>query len=259
MISWFINLNYVLKALIATTFTFLVTALGAGIVYFFKNINKLVMDMMLGSAAGIMLAASYFSLLAPAILACKELSITTYILPSLGFIFGGVILYITDKVFDKIMSKKEKRVFKLVSSITIHNIPEGLAVGVAFGSVAYHINGATLLSAVLLTIGIGLQNFPEGSAISLPLMRDGMSKRKAFIIGSLSAVVEPIFGIIGAYLVVVMRLFMPFFLSFAAGAMIYVVITELVPESQASEKKDLMALASIVGFTIMMVLDVALG
>ena len=147
----------------------------------------------------------------------------------------------------------------LISSITIHNIPEGMAVGIAFGSIYYGINGATTLSAIMLAIGIGLQNFPEGSAVSIPLLREGMSRKKAFIYGSLSAIVEPIFGVLGAILILKIRILLPFFLSFAAGAMIYVVVSELIPESQTNEKKDLMAIFTIIGFSVMMILDVALG
>ena len=147
----------------------------------------------------------------------------------------------------------------LISSITIHNIPEGLAVGIAFGSVFYGIEGANILSAIMLAIGIGLQNFPEGSAVSIPLLREGMNRKKAFFYGSLSAIVEPIFGVIGAILVLKVRILLPFFLSFAAGAMIYVVVSELIPESQSNEKKNLMAIFTIIGFSIMMILDVALG
>ena len=147
----------------------------------------------------------------------------------------------------------------LVSSITIHNIPEGLAVGIAFGSIYYGLTGATTISAILLAIGIGLQNFPEGSAVSIPLLREGMSRKKAFFYGQLSAIVEPIFGVIGAILVLKVRTLLPFFLSFAAGAMIYVVVSELIPESQSNKKKEVMAIFTIIGFTIMMILDVALG
>ena len=147
----------------------------------------------------------------------------------------------------------------LISSITIHNIPEGMAVGIAFGSIYYGIEGATIISAIMLAIGIGLQNFPEGSAVSIPLLREGMSRKKAFIYGSLSAIVEPIFGVLGAILILKIRILLPFFLSFAAGAMIYVVVSELIPESQTNEKKDLMAIFTIIGFSVMMILDVALG
>ena len=259
MFNWFINLNYVEKALIATIFTYLVTLLGASIVFFFKSIKKSVMDGMLGFAAGVMTSASYFSLIAPAIETSTILGLNSWLITTIGFLSGGIILFIADKIFDHLLSKKNKRILKLISSITIHNIPEGLAVGIAFGSIAYNIEGATLLSALMLALGIGLQNFPEGSAVSIPLLREGMTRKKAFFYGQLSAIVEPIFGVIGAILVLKIRLLLPFFLSFAAGAMIYVVVSELIPESQTNEKKDLMALFTIIGFAVMMVLDVALG
>ena len=259
MFDWFINLNYVIEALIATIFTYLVTVLGASIVFFFKNINKNIMDAMLGFAAGVMTSASYFSLLAPAIDTSGELGQSSWLITTAGFLAGGLLLFIADKIFDRLLNKKSKRILKLISSITIHNIPEGLAVGIAFGAVAYGISGATILSAIMLTLGIGLQNFPEGSAVSIPLLREGMSRKKAFLYGGLSAIVEPIGGTIGAILVLKMRALLPFFLSFAAGAMIYVVVSELVPESQTNEKKDLMAFFTIIGFSIMMILDVALG
>lgn len=259
MFNWFINLNCVYQALIATLFTFFVTMLGAAIVFFFKSVSKNIMDSMLGASAGVMIAASFFSLLGPAIDTCYELGIIPWLITFIGFFCGGLLLFICDKVFNKIVSKSDKRILMLISSITIHNIPEGMAVGIAFGSIYYGINGSNLLSAVMLAIGIGIQNFPEGSAISIPLIREGMSKKKAFVLGSLSAIVEPIFGVIGAILVLRVRIMLPFFLSFAAGAMIYVVVSELIPESQSNEKKDLMALFTIIGFSIMMILDVALG
>ena len=259
MFEWFINLNYIYQALIATLFTYFVTALGASIVFFFKRISKNVMDAMLGFAAGVMTAASYFSLLSPAIDASTELNLTPWLITFIGFFSGGLLLFIADKVFNKLLSKNNKRVLMLISSITIHNIPEGLAVGIAFGSVFFGINGATTISAVMLAIGIGLQNFPEGSAVSIPLLREGISRKKAFFYGQLSAVVEPIFGVLGAILVLKVRILLPFFLSFAAGAMIYVVVSELIPESQSNKKKELMAIFTIIGFSVMMILDVALG
>lgn len=259
MFNWFINLNYIYQALIATIFTYLVTLLGSSIVFFFKKINKNIMDAMLGFAAGVMTSASYFSLLAPAIDTSLELNLNPWLITFLGFFSGGILLFIADKIFNKIFNKKNKRILMLISSITIHNIPEGMAVGIAFGSIYYGINGATTLSAIMLAIGIGLQNFPEGSAVSIPLLREGMSRKKAFFYGQLSAIVEPIFGVIGAILVLKIRSLLPFFLSFAAGAMIYVVVSELIPESQTNEKKDLMAIFTIIGFSIMMILDVALG
>ena len=259
MLNWFINLNYIFEALIATFFTFLVTLLGSSIVFFFKKINKNIMDAMLGFAAGVMTSASYFSLLAPAIEVSKELNLIPWLITFLGFFSGGILLFITDKIFNKIFTKKNKRILMLISSITIHNIPEGMAIGIAFGSVYYGINGATTLSALMLALGIGLQNFPEGSAVSIPLLREGMKPTKAFIYGSLSAIVEPIFGVLGAFLVLKARILLPFFLSFASGAMIYVVVSELIPESQSNEKKDLMAIFTIIGFSVMMILDIALG
>ena len=259
MYNWFININCIYQALIATIFTYLITALGASIVFFFKRINKNIMDAMLGFAAGVMTSASYFSLLGPAIESSEVLGLTPWLTTFIGFFMGGMLLYIADILFGKILGKKKKRMLMLISSITIHNIPEGLAVGIAFGSVFYGIEGATTLSAIMLAIGIGLQNFPEGSAVSIPLLREGMSRKKAFFYGELSAIVEPIFGVIGALLVLKVRILLPFFLSFAAGAMIYVVVSELIPESQSNEKKNLMAIFTIIGFSIMMILDVALG
>jgi len=259
MLDFFINLNYISQALIATIFTFFITVLGSAIVFFFKKISKNIMDAMLGFAAGVMTAASYFSLLAPAIDASEELNFTPWLITFIGFFAGGLLLFTADKVFDRVFTKKHKRILMLISSITIHNIPEGMAVGIAFGSVFYGISGATTISAIMLAIGIGLQNFPEGSAVSIPLIREGMTRKRAFIYGSLSAIVEPIFGVIGAVLVLKVRSLLPFFLSFAAGAMIYVVVSELIPESQTNEKKDLMAIFTIIGFSIMMILDVALG
>ena len=259
MLNWFCNLNYVYQALIATIFTYLVTLLGAAIVFFFKKINKNVMDAMLGFAAGVMTAASYFSLLSPAIDSATELKLTPWLITFVGFFSGGLLLFVADKIFDRLFTKRNKRILMLISSITIHNIPEGMAVGIAFGSIFYGINGATTISAIMLAIGIGLQNFPEGSAVSIPLLREGMSRKKAFFYGQLSGIVEPIAGVIGALLVLKVRILLPFFLSFAAGAMIYVVVSELIPESQTNEKKDLMAIFTIIGFSIMMILDVALG
>lgn len=259
MFDKFINLNYIDKALIATIFTFLVTVLGSSIVFFFKKISKTFADIMLSFSAGVMIAASFFSLLNPAISSSLELNLTPWITITIGFILGGVFLFISDKILTKLINSKRKRIFLLTSSITIHNIPEGLAVGIAFGSVYYGINGATDIAAIMLAIGIALQNFPEGSAVSIPLLREGMSRKKSFLYGSLSAIVEPIFGVLGAFLVLKVKFLLPYFLSFAAGAMIYVVTSELIPESQTNEKKDIMSLSTIIGFTIMMILDVALG
>lgn len=272
MMEFLTNLNPVWLAFLATLFTYGVTALGAALVFFFKKVNKNVLDAMLGFAAGVMIAASFWSLLSPAIEMAESLNMIPWIITFIGFFSGGVLLYIGDKLFNFFnnrFSKKTnkdnnkvnsfKRCLMLILSITLHNIPEGLAVGVAFGSVIYNLNGATLSSACLLALGIGLQNFPEGTAVSVPLRREGMPRKKAFFFGQLSGIVEPISGVIGALLVLKVRFLLPFLLSFAAGAMIYVVVQELIPESQSNKRKDLMALFTLVGFSVMMILDVALG
>ena len=266
MLDSFKELSPVWQAFIATLFTWGITALGASIVFFFKKVNKTVMDALLGFAAGVMVAASFFSLISPALEMAEELEMITWLVISLGFFFCFFLLFISDKVYDyleKVRKKetdsKAKRCFMLISSITIHNIPEGMAVGVAFGSLAYALSGSTLASALALALGIGLQNFPEGSAVSLPLRREGYSRKKAFFFGQLSGVVEPIAAVIGALLVLKIQVILPFLLAFAAGAMIYVVVEELIPESQTNKKKDLMALFTIIGFMVMMILDVALG
>ncbi len=268
MFLWFTNLDYPLQALIATIFTWGITALGASVVFLFKKINKSVLDAMLGFAAGVMIAATFFSLLSPAIEMAESLGMIPWLVVALAFLGGGLLLFIGDKVFDFLMRKnatkqeeksKLKRSIMLISSITLHNIPEGMAIGVAFGSVAYGIEGATLMAAVMLAIGIGIQNFPEGSAVALPLRREGMSRSKAFLLGNLSGIVEPISAVIGAILVLKMQILLPILLAFAGGAMIYVVVQELIPESQTNEKKNLMALFTIFGFIVMMIFDVALG
>lgn len=269
MIDYFLSLNHSIQALIATLFTWGITAFGASLVFFFKSVKKNLMDAMLGIAGGVMISASFFSLLSPAVEMSRNLNINTWLTVTIGFISGGILLFIGDKIFDLLDKKysKEKinkkssikRSLMLIFSITLHNIPEGMAVGVAFGSLAYNLEGATLISSCLLALGIGLQNFPEGTAVSVPLRREGFSRKKAFIYGSLSGIVEPISGVIGALLVLKIRLLLPFLLAFAAGAMIYVVVEEIIPESQTNEKKDLMALFTLIGFSLMMVLDVALG
>ncbi len=267
MINQILSLNPVIQAGLATLFTWSITAIGASLVYFFKKINKNLMDGMLGFAAGVMIAASFFSLIAPAITMSENLKLIPWLTVFLGFFSGGLLLFIGDKIYDiyeKRHPKKDnnfskKRCIMLVSSITLHNIPEGMAVGVAFGSVVYGLDGATLIAAWTLALGIGLQNFPEGTAVSMPLRREGLSRSKSFFIGQLSGIVEPIAGIIGAILIIKVQTLLPFLLAFAAGAMIYVVVEELIPESQTNKKKDLMALFTLIGFSIMMILDIALG
>lgn len=265
MFNWFLELNHIVQALMAGLFTFSITAFGASFVFLFKKINKSIMDAMLGFSAGVMIAASFWSLLSPSIEMANSLNMIAWLVALIGFLFGGILLFIGDKIFDKISEKKKiintkfKRCLMLMFSITLHNIPEGLAVGVAFGSIAYGLDGASTSTACLLALGIGLQNFPEGTAVSVPLRREGFSRTKSFIYGSLSALVEPISSIFGAILVIKVRFLLPFLLAFAAGAMIYVVVEELIPESQSNKKKDLMALFTLIGFSIMMILDVGLG
>ena len=265
LLTWFMHLNPIVQALIAGIFTWSVTLFGASIVFFFKKVNKSIMDALLGFSAGVMVAASFWSLLSPAIDMANELKMISWLVVFLGFFSGGLLLYLADKFYAIFSKKKEKnadrkkRCMMLIFSIVLHNIPEGLVLGFAFGAVAYNFTGSTVLSAITLAIGIGLQNFPEGSAVSLPLRREGISRGKAFFYGQLSGIVEPISAVIGAILVLKIQILLPFMLSFAAGAMIYVVVEELIPESQTNTKKDLMALFTLIGFSVMMILDVALG
>ena len=258
MFSFFNELSPIYQALVAGCFTFIVTILGSSLVFFFKAINKNIMDIMLSISAGIMLSASFFSLLNPAISISNELKLITWLVLFIGFISGGLLLFFGDKLLDKTGKNisKLKRSIMLFSSITLHNIPEGLVLGVAYGGII--LNSTSLIAAITLTIGIAIQNFPEGSAISLPLRRDGMSCFKSFVFGSISAIVEPIFAVIGALLVLKIKLFLPFILSFTAGAMIFVITKELIPESQTNKRKGLMALFLMLGFSIMMILEIVL-
>ena len=261
MSNFIFNLNPIIQALLATLFTWAVTALGAALVFMFKKIHKNILDSMLGIAAGVMIAASFWSLLSPSIEMANVLKINIVLSVAGGFLSGGLLLFIGDKVMNKMQNKSSnlKRTLMLIVSITLHNIPEGLAVGVAFGSTLYGLDGATLMSAWTLAIGIGIQNFPEGTAVSDPLRREGFSRNKSFIYGMLSGIVEPIAGVLGALLVLKVRIILPFLLAFAAGAMIYVVIQELIPESQTNENKEVISMCTLIGFTIMMLLDVLLG
>lgn len=274
MIQWMSQFGVIQQALIATLFTWGVTALGASLVFFFKTINKKVLNGMLGFAAGVMIAASFWSLLAPGIELAEELGQVAYITAASGFLLGGGFLYLVDKVLPHLhlgldtteaegIKTTWQRSVLLVLAITLHNIPEGLAVGVAFGAVAAGVgSSATLAGAVALAIGIGLQNFPEGAAVSIPLRREGFSRMKAFLYGQASGIVEPIAGVIGAYAVIKIQPILPYALAFAAGAMIYVVIEELIPEAQREEggsKTDIATIGAMLGFAVMMILDVALG
>jgi len=270
MKQWFFSQNVVIQALCATLFTWGVTALGASLVFFFKTVNRKILDIMLGFAAGVMIAASYWSLLAPAIEMAEETSSYPWIPAVTGFLAGGAFLFAIDKVlphlhFNLPVTQAEgiktqwQRSILLVLAITLHNIPEGLAVGVAFGAVAHNLPSASLAGAVALAIGIGIQNFPEGTSVAVPLRREGFSRLKSFWYGQLSGVVEPIAGVIGALLVLFMRPILPYALAFAAGAMIFVVVEELIPEAQAEKNADLATIGTMVGFAVMMSLDVALG
>jgi Predicted divalent heavy-metal cations transporter len=262
--------NPVILALAGTLFTWGVTALGSGMVFFFKNINQKVLNSMLGFAAGIMIAASFWSLLNPAIKMAEENGDIPWIPAVVGFLGGGAFLLIVDKVLPHLhmglsIDKAEgiktswQRSILLVLAITLHNIPEGLAVGVAFGSLANNPDVGTLTGAIALAIGIGLQNFPEGAAVSIPLRREGMSRWKSFQYGQFSGLVEPIAGVLGAFLVIQIKPILPYALSFAAGAMIFVVVEELIPEAQTGNETDFSTIGAMIGFAVMMLLDVALG
>ena len=271
MITWFQALSPVYQALAATCFTWLMTALGAGLVFFFKSINRKTLDGMLGFAAGVMIAASFWSLLAPAIEMVEEAGGTAWLPAMVGFLSGGAFLWGVDKILPHVhpgfpvgeaqegIKTGWQRSVLLVMAITLHNIPEGLAVGVAFGAVAAGYPSASLGAAVALAIGIGIQNFPEGAAVSVPLRREGLSRLKSFWYGQLSGLVEPVAGVVGAVAVIAMRPLLPYALSFAAGAMIYVVAEELIPESQAEKHSDVATIGVMLGFAVMMGLDVGLG
>ena len=257
MFERFCSLAPVWQALASSLFMWSMTAAGAAAVFFFKNKNKYVMPWMIGTAAGVMTAASFWSLLLPASEMCGELAFSAPAVLTLGFLSGGALLFLCDAAFAKSEKSTEARSAMLVFSVTLHNIPEGLCAGVAFGALAYDLPGSTLAGALLLALGIGLQNFPEGAAISLPLWQGGFSRRRAFFMGQLSGAVEPPFAVLGALLVMSVRALLPFSLSFAAGAMIYVVAAELLPECR--EQKTVAALAVTVGFSAMMLMDTVFG
>lgn len=272
LINWLLTLESWQQALLGTGFTYFMTAFGASLVFFFKDIKKEVLNLMLGFASGVMIAASFWSLLAPAIEQAEENGDVAWLTVSIGFGLGGVFLYIADKTLPHIHfgpnHEKEglpshlKRTILLVFSITLHNIPEGLAVGVAFGAVASVDDPyKALLAAISVAIGIGIQNFPEGAAVSIPLRHEGLSRWKAFLYGQASGLVEPIAGVVGAVLVMKMTMLLPYALSFAAGAMIYVVVEELIPEAQQTitSKRHFAVFGVMLGFIMMMILDVALG
>jgi ZIP family zinc transporter len=267
---FFTDLNPISQALVATLFTWLMTALGAGLVFFFKRIQRKILDAMLGFAAGVMIAASFWSLLAPAIAMAEASNLPAWIPATSGFLLGGALLWTIDKLLPHLhpgfpteeaegLNSSWRRSVLLVLAITIHNIPEGLAVGVAFGALAADLPSASLGGAMALALGIGIQNFPEGTAVSVPLRREGLSRMKSFWYGQLSGLVEPVAGVLGAMAVIVMQPILPYALSLAAGAMIYVVVEELIPESRLEKHTDVATIGAMLGFAVMMTLDVALG
>jgi len=271
MIDFFQSFSPITQVLIATSFTWGVTAAGAALVFLAGTVNQRLMDSMLGFAAGVMIAASFWSLLAPGIEMAEQMGQTPWLTAVIGFMGGGIFMRLTDRLLPHLhpglavdqsegIKTSWQRSTLLVLAITLHNIPEGLAVGVAFGAVAAGLPSATMGGAIALAIGIGLQNFPEGTAVSMPLRREGMGKGKSFLLGQASGVVEPVAGVLGALFVLQMQSILPYALCFAAGAMIFVVVEELIPESQRiAANIDLVTMATMAGFSVMMILDVALG
>ncbi len=268
--GWLENLLPAAQALVGTTFTWGMTAAGAAIVFFGKQVNRKLLDWMLGFAAGVMIAASFWSLLAPAIDMAEASGIPAWLPAVIGFLAGGFSLGMIDRILPHLhpgspdseaegISTTWKRTTLLILAITLHNIPEGLAVGVAFGAAASGLESTSLAAAVTLAVGIGIQNFPEGIAVSMPLRGSGMSRFKSFWYGQLSGIVEPVAAVIGAAAVTVAQPLLPYALAFAAGAMIFVVVEELIPESQRGGNNDLATMGAMIGFAIMMLLDVAFG
>ncbi|MDD5426208.1 MAG: ZIP family metal transporter [candidate division Zixibacteria bacterium] len=270
MVDWFTNLHPVIQALIATLFTWFMTAAGAAGVFLSKELSRKTLDALLGFAAGVMIAASFWSLLAPAIEMSEGGPVPAWVPAVVGFLGGAFFLRLIDRLLphlhiDLPTSEAEgihthwRRTTLLVMAITLHNFPEGLAVGVAFGAIAADLPSASLAGAIALTLGIGIQNFPEGLAVSMPLRREKISHLRSFWYGQLSGAVEPIAGVLGATMVIIARPILPYALAFAAGAMIFVVVEELVPESQRGEHSHAATFGAIMGFAVMMTLDVALG
>ena len=262
------TLNPLLLALIAGLFTWAMTTAGAALVFLFKEINRKILNIMLGFAAGVMVAASFWSLLLPATEIAKQAGIVEWLPIVVGFTAGGAFLMVMDKLIPHLhpnstdgnpegMPSNLRKSILLVFAITLHNIPEGFAVGVAFGAMAN--DGVTLAAAMVVALGIGIQNFPEGAAVSIPLRKEGYSRRKSFMIGQLSGAVEPVAAVLGAYFAVNMTYILPYTLSFAAGAMIYVVVEELIPDFQTNKKSNIGMIGMAIGFVLMMILDVALG
>jgi len=269
MANWFADLTPVLQALLATTFTWALTAVGAATVFLFPSVRRRTLDAMLGFAAGVMVAASYWSLLAPAIALSQGGPLPTWVPAASGFLLGGAFLWGVDKLLPHLhpglpMEEAEgvrtgwRRSALLVLAITLHNIPEGLAVGIAFGALAANLPAASLSGAVVLALGIGLQNLPEGMAVAVPLRREGLSTARSFWYGQLSGFFEPLAGVVGAAAVLAIRPLLPYALAFAAGAMLYVVVEELIPEAQRDCSSHRSTFGAMLGFVVMMVLEVAL-
>lgn len=261
MFEYFFSLEPLMQAIVASLLTLSMTILGSATVFLFKKINKNIMNSCLAISAGIMLSAAIFSLLIPSIEQAKSLHMNTPLVVTASIIGGAILLIVGDKFSSEFVVKdtnKIKRTLMLITSIVLHNIPEGCAIGVAFASVVYHLDGATVMSSISLAIGIGIQNFPEGAAVSIPLRREGMSRLKSFVIGALSGIVEPIAAIVGFLVVLKVKLVLPYLLAFAAGAMIFVVVEELVPEALSSKYKKLMGFLTLAGFTFMMLLEICL-
>lgn len=271
IVEFFATLNPISQALVGTLFTWGMTALGAALVFTTKKVNQKFLDGMLGFAGGVMIAASFWSLLDPAIEMARDSSVSPWFPAAVGFMLGAIFLAVFNKIIphlhpnfkmkdaEGINPERLRRSTLLVFAITLHNIPEGLAVGVAFGAVASGYPEASLAGAVALAIGIGIQNFPEGTSVSMPLRREGMSRAKSFFYGQFSGMVEPISAVIGVLAVTTMEPLLPYALSFAAGAMIFVVAEEVIPSSHENGHKDFASISLIIGFTVMMILDVALG
>jgi ZIP family zinc transporter len=270
IIEFWQGFHPVIQALLGTGFTWGMTALGAATIFFGRRMNQKVLDWMLGFAAGVMIAASYWSLLAPAIELSAEQAVPAWLPAVTGFLLGGVFLRGLDKVLPHLhlsapdeevegIETTWRRTTLLILAITLHNVPEGLAVGVAFGAAASDLPTATVAGAVVLALGIGIQNFPEAMAVAMPLRRAGMSRLKSFWYGQLSGIVEPLAGVVGAAAVITSRAILPYALAFAAGAMIFVVVEDIVPEAQCRGHTDLATMGAMIGFAVMMTLDVALG
>lgn len=270
MVDGFASLPPMLQAFLATLFTWFLTALGAGLVFFYQEIRLRVLNGMLGFASGVMIAASYWSLLAPAIELAEQMGKAPWVPAVTGFLGGGLFIWGIDRLLPHLhaglprehaegLPSSWRRSVLLVLAITIHNIPEGLAVGIAFGALAADIPSASLAGATALAVGIGIQNFPEGAAVAIPLRREGVSRRRSFWLGQASGMVEPLAGVLGAAAVIVVQPLLPFALAFAAGAMLYVVVEELIPSARQEQHSDFATLGAMLGFAVMMTLDVAFG